>query len=37
MPGGSLPVTALPGNRVELRGPAELVADGVVRLPDDLG
>jgi diaminopimelate epimerase len=37
VPGGSLVVTALPGHRVELRGPAELVADGVVRLPDDLG
>jgi diaminopimelate epimerase len=37
VPGGSLVVTALPGQRVELRGPAELVADGVVRLPDDLG
>ena len=36
VPGGSLVVTALPGNRVELRGPAELVADGVVQLPDDL-
>jgi diaminopimelate epimerase len=34
--GGSLVVTALPGDRVELRGPAELVADGVVRVPDDL-
>jgi diaminopimelate epimerase len=37
VPGGSLVVTALPGNRVELRGPAELVADGVVQLPDELG
>jgi diaminopimelate epimerase len=37
VPGGSLTVTALPGQRVELRGPAELVADGIVRLPDDLG
>jgi diaminopimelate epimerase len=37
VPGGSLVVTALPGDRVELRGPAELVADGQVRLPDDLG
>jgi diaminopimelate epimerase len=37
VPGGSLVVTARPGDRVELRGPAELVADGQVRLPDDLG
>ncbi|MFL6098742.1 MAG: diaminopimelate epimerase, partial [Actinomycetales bacterium] len=37
VPGGSLVVTALAGHRVELRGPAELVADGVVRLPDELG
>jgi diaminopimelate epimerase len=37
VPGGSLTVTALPGNRVELRGPAELVADGVVQVPDSLG
>jgi diaminopimelate epimerase len=37
VPGGSLVVTALPGDRVELRGPAELVADGVVVLPDHLG
>jgi diaminopimelate epimerase len=36
VPGGSLVVTALPGQRVELRGAAELVADGVVQLPDDL-
>jgi diaminopimelate epimerase len=36
VPGGSLVVTALPGNRVELRGSAELVADGVVRLPDEM-
>jgi diaminopimelate epimerase len=35
--GGTLQVTALAGERVELRGPAELVADGVVQLPDDLG
>ena len=34
--GGTLQVTALPGDRVELRGPAELVADGVVQLPDAL-
>jgi diaminopimelate epimerase len=33
VPGGSLVVTALPGDRVELRGPAELVADGTVQLP----
>jgi diaminopimelate epimerase len=37
VPGGSLVVTALPGGRVELRGPAELVVDGVVQLPDELG
>jgi diaminopimelate epimerase len=36
VPGGSLTVTALADSRVELRGPAELVADGVVQLPDDL-
>ena len=32
VPGGTLTVTPLPGNRVELAGPAELVADGDVRL-----
>jgi diaminopimelate epimerase len=37
VPGGTLQVTALPGQRVELRGPAELVADGVVQLPAGLG
>ncbi len=37
VPGGSLVVTALAGDRVELRGPAALVADGVVDLPDHLG
>jgi diaminopimelate epimerase len=37
VPGGTLHVTALPGQRVELRGPAELVADGVVQLPAGLG
>jgi diaminopimelate epimerase len=37
VPGGTLQVTALAGDRVELRGPAALVADGVVQLPDDLG
>lgn len=32
VPGGTLTVTPLPGNRVELSGPAELVADGDVGL-----
>ena len=32
MPGGRLVVTALPGQRVELAGPAALVADGTVDL-----
>jgi len=32
VPGGTLRVTALAGNEVELAGPAELVADGVVHL-----
>ncbi len=36
VPGGTLQVTARPGDHVELRGPAALVADGVVQLPDDL-
>jgi diaminopimelate epimerase len=37
VPGGTLQVTALAGDRVELRGPAELVADGVVQVPETLG
>jgi diaminopimelate epimerase len=37
VPGGSLVVTALGDNGVELRGPAELVAAGVVQVPDTLG
>lgn len=32
VPGGQLTVTPLPGDRVELAGPAELVADGEFRL-----
>jgi diaminopimelate epimerase len=32
VPGGRLRVTPLPGQRVELAGPAVLVADGVIRL-----
>lgn len=32
VPGGTLRVTALPGQRVELAGPAVLVAEGTVRL-----
>jgi diaminopimelate epimerase len=32
VPGGTLLVRALPGDRVELAGPAVLVADGSVRL-----
>lgn len=34
VPGGRLTVTALPGQRVELAGPAVLVANGTVTLPD---
>ena len=37
VPGGTLQVTALLGDHVELRGPAELVADGVVQVPAELG
>lgn len=33
VPGGTLHVRALPGQRVELAGPAALVADGVVDVP----
>ena len=32
VPGGTLGVRALPGQRVELSGPAVLVAEGVVHL-----
>jgi diaminopimelate epimerase len=32
VPGGRLRVTALPGQEVELAGPAELVADGTTTL-----
>ncbi|GAB47394.1 diaminopimelate epimerase [Mobilicoccus pelagius] len=35
VPGGTLHVRALPGQRVELAGPAVLVADGVVETPRD--
>jgi len=34
VPGGRVGVRALPGQRVELSGPAVLVADGTVTLPD---
>lgn len=34
VPGGRVAVRALPGSRVELAGPAILVADGTVTLPD---
>ena len=34
VPGGRVGVRALPGQRVELSGPAVLVADGTVSLPD---
>jgi diaminopimelate epimerase len=33
VPGGRVTVRALPGQRVELAGPAVLVADGTVTLP----
>ena len=34
VPGGRVEVRALPGQHVELSGPAVLVADGTVSLPD---